>query len=92
MILATPVMLVVLGWATGFPVADDPESDPILRSFERELNHEPSPAAKARRESIDTDELYSMVNSVHWTQHDPDAKDVQETAARGTDDEEPAGN
>jgi len=33
-------------------------SDPIVESFERELNHQPGPNPPARRESIDEDWLY----------------------------------
>ena len=47
--------------------------DPVLMSFERELNHEPAPATRARGESVDQDLLYRTVNSVHWT---PEASDT----------------
>jgi len=51
-------------------VADQPsenDPDPVVQSFERELNREPAPAAPVRRDSIDEDQLYQAVNSVHWT-------------------------
>lgn len=33
-------------------------SDPVVESFERELNHQPSPKTPARRDSIGEDWLY----------------------------------
>lgn len=42
----------------------------VQAAFERELNHEPGPAARVRRASIEQDELYEALNQVHWT---PDA-------------------
>ncbi len=40
----------------------DEGDDQIVASFDRELNHEPGPAAEATGEAIDNDELYRAVN------------------------------
>lgn len=47
------------------------DTDQIIESFERELNHEPGPARPAERTSIDEDVLYHTANSVHWTEEEP---------------------
>ena len=47
------------------------DTDPIAATFERELNHEPGPATRIRRESVERDELYEALNQVHWTQGAP---------------------
>ena len=60
------------------PVGDQPPEeipaahavDPIVEQFERELNREPGPARPVERSAIDEDELYQVVNSVHWTGED----------------------
>ncbi len=36
--------------------------DQVVASFERELNHEPVPARDVRRDDIDDDLLYALVN------------------------------
>lgn len=83
--LTTLVVLVLLAFLAGQPAANEP--DPILKSFERELNHEPSPVPTARRDSIDTDELYRIVNSAHWSRSGEHTTESNETTARGTEDE-----
>jgi len=47
------------------------DTDQVASSFERELNHEPGPATRVRRESVERDELYEALNRVHWTQDAP---------------------
>ena len=37
-------------------------SDPVVASFDRELNHEPTPAQDATRDDIDEDVLYTLIN------------------------------
>ena len=41
--------------------------DPIVASFERELDREPTPRQWVRRDSIDQDELYRTINTAQWT-------------------------
>ena len=84
-VLTAFVVLVVFGFVTVHRAAKAP--DPILQSFERELNHEASPAAKARRDSIDIDVLYSIVNSPHWTPGGQGTRETSDTIDGGTDDE-----
>ena len=62
--------------------------DPVLESFERELNREPVPAAPVRREAIDGDELYRTINSVAWSPEVRlDAETTEDTAERTIEDE-----
>ena len=42
-------------------------ADSVVQSFARELQHTPGPIAEIRRESIDDDELYQALNTIHWT-------------------------
>lgn len=44
------------------------ESDPVIASFERELDRQPVPAAPPTGQAIEEDVLYDTVNEVHWTQ------------------------
>ncbi len=85
-ILTALAVLAFFGIATDPSVAGEP--DQVQQSFERELNHEPAPPAKIRRESIDDDELYSIVNSVHWTRTDQEAAKAEEAAADETDEDD----
>ena len=41
--------------------------EPVVASFQRELNRKPGPSAPARRESIEQDELYELLNQTHWS-------------------------
>jgi hypothetical protein len=53
---------------TRVPVTPPPVSaDAVVQSFERELKHTPGPTAGIRRESIDDDQLYRAINTIHWT-------------------------
>lgn len=68
MIVTGLAVVSILGTVRAAPVQQtEANPDPILMSFERELNHQPVPVAKARRDSIDQDLLYREVNSVNWT-------------------------
>lgn len=69
-------VIVALGFMSNHTTANEP--DPILESFERELDHEPAPAPRARREDIAGDELYKAVNSIHWTRSDQEDVDEKE--------------
>ena len=54
------------------------ESDPVIASFERELDRQPVPAAPPTGEAIEEDVLYDTVNEVHWTrdgENDTDTAD-----------------
>ena len=54
------------------------ESDPVIASFERELERQPVPAAPATGHAIEEDVLYDTVNEVHWTrdgENDTDTAD-----------------
>lgn len=51
--------------------------DPVVSSFERDLNRQPTPTDKPRRESIDEDVLYKEMNAIHWTEkQDVDTDDI----------------
>ena len=76
-------VILLLGFISNHPTMNDP--DPILESFERELNHEPSPAPGARRDEILEDELYKTLNSVHWTRNDEDVVETEETNLKSVD-------
>ena len=52
------------------------ESDPVIASFERELERQPVPAAPPTGQAIEEDVLYDTVNEVHWTQDDEDNVDT----------------
>lgn len=75
-------LAVVIAFSTSFvaswwvvSVADDADgnrlqaADPVIASFERELNHAPAKPVAARREAIDNDVLYRSMNKIHWTGH-----------------------
>ena len=67
-LLAALAVFLLLIVVTGQLAEDEP--DPVLASFERAFDHEPGPAQPARGESIDADELYRTVNSIHWSRDD----------------------
>ncbi len=43
------------------------EDDQIVASFERALNHEPTPASVVTRSAIEGDMLYETINTIHWS-------------------------
>ena len=56
------------GEPTPKPATPLPETaDAVVQSFERELKHTPGPTTGIRRESINDDELYRAINTIHWT-------------------------
>ena len=61
------------------------EPDPVLESFEREFNHEPSPVPRARRDDILEDELYGALNSIHWTRSRNENSDAEESGVEPKD-------
>ena len=54
----------------------DDSSDPVVASFERELNHEPTPAQDVTRDDIDDDVLYTLVNKPLQSQDDDVTEDT----------------
>jgi hypothetical protein len=48
-------------------VAELLENDQVVASFEREMNHEPSPAPAPTRSVIDDDLLYRTINPTQWS-------------------------
>ena len=61
--------------------------DPILQSFEREMNRVPTPTAPVRRDDIERDRLYEMINAARWTHDGPEAASGNELARRNEDEE-----
>ncbi len=43
------------------------KEDQIVASFERAFGHEPALATKVTRSAIDTDVLYTEINTIHWS-------------------------
>jgi hypothetical protein len=78
----------VLGIAA-YPETDKQtvEPDPVLESFERDMNREPTPTAPIRRDDIERDRLYEMINSVHWTHAGPEDLNSSQSAGRNEDEE-----
>lgn len=89
-IFTTLVVLVLLGLATNHPAVNEP--DPVVESFERMLDHKPPKSANPRREAIDTDELYRIVNSVHWRECGQHVDGCKEPTQQGDDHEEQTSN
>lgn len=58
-------------------------ADQVVASFERELNRQPSPAGRPRREAVEDDVLYRAVNEIHWTEADAKRDETDDE----TDDE-----
>ena len=82
--LTTIIVGLVAMSLPGLAVAEQPsenDPDPVVQSFERELNHESAPAAPVRRDSVDEDQLYQAINPVHWTAN-------EQTNTESTDNEE----
>ena len=46
--------------------------EPVLASFERQFNHQPTPAAPATNAAIEDDALYRIVNTALWTPAEED--------------------
>lgn len=88
------VVLAIVGVAVQLapatPAQEPQASDPVITSFERVLSHEPGPPAPVRGESIEHDELYEVLNRVHWKQDDTAVlSDATLTNTKGgADDEE----
>lgn len=63
--------------------ADDAgnDEDPVVASFERELNHETTPRKDVTRDAIDEDELYALVNKPLQSEDADEDTDSQETGA-----------
>ncbi|MEO1245227.1 MAG: hypothetical protein AAFX56_06025 [Pseudomonadota bacterium] len=88
--LALSAIVVIGGIAsalTGAPGSEradwqPPKGDDVAASFERELNRQPVPAAPARRDALDEDVLYKMMNEVHWTE---DARTPDDKARKSID-------
>ncbi len=59
-----------------------PASDQIVASFERALNHESTEVRPVKRDDIDNDVLYWMVNRVHWTS---EQREQERSDAEGQD-------
>ena len=59
---------------------DTSGNDAILASFERALNYEPAHARRVLRRSIGEDELYKLLNQVHWSRTTSAENDVKEVA------------
>ena len=86
LIWMTLLAALLLGIATSNTAPTEP--DPVLESFERELNHEPAPTARVKRDEIDNDELYELVNAVHWTQDGISPGSIEPLARGGNDNED----
>lgn len=52
--------------------------DPVVASFERELNHEPAPRKAVERDDIDDDELYARINKPLQTPEGGEDVDAEE--------------
>lgn len=64
----TATILIITTLYAGLTCSEELNSDdPIVASFERELNREPTPARPVQRNAISQDELYAVLNSVHWS-------------------------
>lgn len=77
----TLVAIGLLGGAAASGCGEDESvrvaHDPVVSSFERDLNRQPIPTAMPRRESIDEDVLYKEMNAIHWTEkQDIDTDDI----------------
>jgi len=86
--IATVVLIGLVG--AGLSVSDlqtREGTDPVIQSFERDFNREPVPTAPIRRESINSDELYRMVNSVHWTAETTTDATIDEPEGRSSDED-----
>ena len=46
------------------------DTDQILASFEREMNHQTSVTTEIRGEAIEDDVLYRSMNEIHWNPDD----------------------
>ena len=69
--ISTKLLSIAL-FATAFTMSiaaadDEVTSDPVVASFDRELNRELTPASMPTRKEIDQDELYVMLNAIHWS-------------------------
>lgn len=53
------------------------KQDPVLAGFERNLNYEPTQPSRVLRSSIEQDELYEMLNRVHWSRPNPTSNDTK---------------
>lgn len=84
-IVATAIGLAVIAMAQtadqppATRLAADAHEDPIVASFERELNHKPMDTPPIRGESIDEDVLYKTMNAIHWTPDHEPLRDAPET-------------
>ena len=76
LILATAlaVSLTAYNWQNGSPLNPATRKavavDPVVASFERQMNHRPAPPRPARRDDIDDDVLYRTMNRIHWSVDD----------------------
>jgi hypothetical protein len=62
--------IIVIALTLTFAVAsaeDLLDDDPVVASFERELNHESPPAPMVTRSAIQDDVLYETLNTIHWS-------------------------
>ena len=60
--LFTTWLLVAAFSVDAIASSDNDADDPVVSSFERELNREPAPAKDVTRDEIDEDVLYTLVN------------------------------
>jgi len=50
--------------------------DQVVASFERALNHEPAPAQDVKRDDIDEDALYTLINKALQSEDDDVTEDT----------------
>ena len=72
-------------------VANPPPNatDPIVASFERELNHVPAPSTPPLREAIDQDILYRTINRATWSSapgRSDESDDIEITEGDGNEE------
>ena len=77
--LGVSAAVYILSGATDRPAREFAEVDPIVASFERELNHQRAPAARATGAAIDDDVLYEKMNKIHWSADPVDTDEAEET-------------